>query len=50
MDNNYFPRQSQPNRFQLFKQSGVGRGQSSGENPMRRQRNQGSAPNGGGGN
>jgi hypothetical protein len=49
LENNYFPRKSQPNRFQLFKQEGRGgRGQGSGDNPMRQQRNQGGAPNGGG--
>ncbi|MCU0450002.1 MAG: M1 family metallopeptidase [Bernardetiaceae bacterium] len=49
MDNNYFPRRSQPSRFQLFKQSGGGRGQSFGENPMQRQKKEANpTPNGGG--
>jgi len=46
-ENNFFPRQSQPSRFQLYKQSGVGRGQGTGDNPMRRQRNE-NTPTGGG--
>jgi hypothetical protein len=38
-ENNYFPRQSAPSRFELFKQRGGGaRGQSQGENPMQQQR------------
>jgi aminopeptidase N len=38
-ENNYFPRQAQPSRFELFKQRNTGaRGQSQGENPMQQQR------------
>lgn len=36
-ENNYFPRNKQPNRFELFKRRGGGaRGQSTGSNPMQR--------------
>jgi hypothetical protein len=50
-ENNYFPRQAQPSRFELFKQRGGGaRGQSQGENPMQQQRReQGGAPGSNGG-
>ena len=34
--NNYWPRQYQPSRFELFKQSGAPRGTSSGDNPMKK--------------
>ena len=37
VSNNYWPRQSQPTRFEMFKRRGGGaRGQSSGSNPMQR--------------
>ncbi|HMO40902.1 MAG TPA: M1 family metallopeptidase [Saprospiraceae bacterium] len=47
-DNNYFPRQAQPNRFELFKSRfGGARGQSFGENPMQQQQRE-ERPQGGG--
>ena len=44
-DNNYYPRVVSPSKFELFKQKGNVRGQSSGENPMQQQkREQNSGP------
>ncbi|SIO08077.1 M1 family metallopeptidase [Algoriphagus halophilus] len=37
--NNYWPRQYQPTRFELFKGSGAVRGTSTGSNPMKRAKN-----------
>lgn len=49
-ENNYYPRQVQPNRFELFKsRAGGARGASSGDNPMKRARQQ-QGSNGSGGN
>lgn len=35
-DNNYWPRQAMPSRFELFQQNGAARGASTGDNPMKR--------------
>ncbi|CAN5144175.1 M1 family metallopeptidase [soil metagenome] len=35
-DNNFWPRQQQPSRFELFKQNEAARGTSTGDNPMKR--------------
>ncbi|HSJ68687.1 MAG TPA: M1 family metallopeptidase [Anditalea sp.] len=37
-DNNYWPRQAMPSRFELFQQNGAARGASTGDNPMKRSR------------
>lgn len=37
-NNNYWPRQQLPSRFELFKQNAAPRGASTGENPMKRSR------------
>jgi len=37
-NNNYWPRQAQPSRFELFQQNGAARGASTGDNPMKRAR------------
>ena len=37
-NNNYWPRQQLPSRFELFKQNAAPRGASSGDNPMKRSR------------
>lgn len=37
--NNYWPRQYQPTRFELYKGSGAARGTSTGSNPMKRAKN-----------
>ncbi|MDN3203824.1 M1 family metallopeptidase [Algoriphagus sediminis] len=37
--NNYWPRQYQPSRFELYKRSGAVRGASTGSNPMKRAQN-----------
>lgn len=46
-ENNYYPRQVEPSRFELFKSRAGGRGKSQGENPMQQQRReQGGTPTG----
>lgn len=50
-ENNYYPRQVQPNRFEIFKSRfGGARGQSAGENPMQQERREQKQQQGGGGN
>ncbi len=47
-ENNYFPRQTEASRFELFKGRGGARGQSQGENPMQQQRREQGGSQGGG--
>ena len=43
VSNNYWPRQNEPSRFEMFKRrGGAARGQSSGSNPMQRANQTGS--------
>ncbi len=49
-ENNYYPRQVQPSRFELFKSNAGGaRGQSGGDNPMKRARDKQQSGGSGGG-
>jgi aminopeptidase N len=50
VNNNYFPRQQVPTRFELLKQSPYMRGQSSAPNPMQLQKKEKEGKTGGGGN
>ncbi len=50
VENNYYPPQLRPNRFELFKMRGGPRGQGFGENPMQQQQREQPQQSGGSGN